>query len=137
MKLGILLAILTSSIGEPVLAEQRHIPKAQLEEMFANIQAQTPWDMKGDMLWGYFVTGPNKSDLEKIGAELVSDGYPLVEIRKLESDAPQVTPEWQLHVERVESQTVDTLSTRNSELEDLASHYENVIYDGMDVGPAE
>jgi hypothetical protein len=135
-KLGILLAIVTAFIGGPALAQQRHIPRAQLEEMFANIQAQTTWDIKGNMLWGYFFTSPNKSELEKISAELVSNGYRLVEIRKREPDTSQSAPEWQLHVERVEPQTVDTLSTRNSQFEGLASNYKNVIYDGMDVGPA-
>jgi hypothetical protein len=104
--------------------------------MFANILA-TPWDMKGNMLWGYFFTSLSKNDLEKIGAKLVSDGYRLVGTRILETDAPEAVPEWQLHVERVETQTVDTLFATNTEFEDLASHYENVIYDGMDVGPAD
>jgi hypothetical protein len=135
-KLGILLAMVTAFIGEPALAQQQHIPKAQLEEMFANIQTQTTWDIKGNMLWGYFFTSPDKSELEKIGAELVSNGYRLVETRKLDSDTPQAAPEWLLHVERVEHHTVDTLYTRNTQFEDLASHYKNVIYDGMDVGPA-
>jgi hypothetical protein len=135
-KLGILLAMVTAFIGEPALAQQRNIPKAQLEEMFANIQAQTTWDIKGNMLWGYFFTSPDKSELEKIGAELVSNGYRLVEIRKLDPDTPQAAPESQLHVERVEPHTVDTLYTRNTQFEDLASRYKNVIYDGMDVGPA-
>jgi len=105
--------------------------------MFANIQAKTTWDIEGNMLWGYFFTSPNESELQKIGTELVSNGYCLVEIRELESDTPQAASEWQLHVERVEPQTVDTLFTRNTQLGDLASHYKNVTYDGMDVGPAD
>jgi hypothetical protein len=119
------------------LAQQPNIPKAQLEEMFADILATTPWDMKGDMLWGYFFTSTNKNDLEEIGAKLVSDGYHLVEIRNLESDAPEEVPEWQLHVERVETQTIDTLFATNNRFQHLASLYEYVIYDGMDVGPAD
>ncbi|TCU10030.1 regulator of ribonuclease activity B [Rhizobium sullae] len=87
------------------------------------------------MLWGYFFTSPDRSDLEKICAELVSNGYRLVEIRQLEPDSPQASLEWQLHVERVELQTVDALSARNTQLEGLARQYNNVIYDGMDVGP--
>jgi hypothetical protein len=135
-KLGIFLVMVTAFIGEATLAQQPHTTKAQLEEMFDNIQTQTTWDIKGNMLWGYFFTSPDKSELEKIGAELVGNGYSLVEIRKLDPDTPQATPEWQLHVERVEPHSVDTLCTRNTQFEDLASHYKNVIYDGMDVGPA-
>jgi hypothetical protein len=128
--------MVTALVGEPALAQQQHIPKAQLEELFANILTQTTWDIKGNMLWGYFFTSLDKSELDKIGAELVSAGYRLVEIRELELDAPQAAPEWQLHVERVEPHTVDTLYARNVQFEDLARHCKNVIYDGMDVGPA-
>ena len=136
-RLGVFLAIATAFIGGPVLAQQRHIPKAQLEEMFANIETQTPWNMKGNMLWGYFFTGNDRDELEKVATELTGDGYRLVEIRKRESDAPQATQEWQLHVERVETHSVDSLNTRNSALEKMASHFESVVYDGMDVGPPE
>lgn len=118
------------------MALQRHIPKAQLEEMFAGVQQKTTWDIKGDMLWGYFFTSPNKSELEKIGAELATNGYRLVEIRDREPDDSQASAEWQLHVERVETHTVDTLDTRNIQFQDLVGHYKDVIYDGMDVGPA-
>jgi hypothetical protein len=119
------------------LAQQPKISRDQLEDMFANIQSETPWDINGNMLWGYFFTSSNDSELEKFGAELANAGYHLVEIHELESDDPQAAPEWQLHVERVEPHTVDTLYARNMQLEALAGRYENVIYDGMDVGPAD
>jgi len=134
---GVFLAIATAFIGGPVLAQQRHIPKAQLEEMFANIETQTRWIMKGNMLWGYFFTGTDQGELEKVATELTGNGYRLVEIRKRESDTPQATQEWQSHVERIETHSVDSLNTRNSALEEMASHFISVIYDGMDVGPAE
>ena len=76
------------------MAQQRHIPKAQLEEMFANIETQTSWNMKGNMLWGYFFTGADQGELEKVATELTGDGYRLVEIRKRESDTPQAMQEW-------------------------------------------
>jgi hypothetical protein len=110
--------------------------KAQLEEIFSGIKTQTNWDIKNDLLWGYFFTSPNKSELEKIGDELASDRYRFVEIRQLESDASQAEPEWLLHVERIETHSVDTLLTRNTQFEDLASRYEDVVYDGWDVGKA-
>jgi hypothetical protein len=58
-----------------------------------------------------------------------------VEIRERDRDSPQAAPQWQLHVERVEPHTVDTLLARNSQFEGLASRHENVVYDGWDVGP--
>lgn len=135
-KLGTLLALAVAFIGGPAMAQQIHIPKKQLEDMFAHIQAETPWTLKQNMLWGYFFTSTNKSELEKASAELTKGGYRLVEIRQLESDVPESAPKWQLHVERVEIHSVETLDARNSQLEDLASHYTAVVYDGMDVGPA-
>ncbi len=135
-KFCILLALAAIFSGGPALAQQSHIPKAQLEEMFANIRTQTSWDINGKMLWGYYFTSSSQDELGKISVQLVSEGYHFVEVRRLDSDIFQTTPEWQLHVERVELQTVDTLSARNTQFEDLASHYKNVVYDGMDVGPA-
>lgn len=134
---GVILAIAAAFIGGPALSQQRHIPRDQLEEMFSNIRAQTPWNIKGNMLWGYFFTGPDESELKKVGAALIERGYHFVEVRELESKIPQPAPTWQLHVERIETQTVDTLDARNSELETLASQYGHVVYDGMDVGPAD
>lgn len=104
--------------------------------MFESIRTQTTWDIKEDMLWGYFFVSPDKSELEKIGAELAGNGYRFVEIRQLDSDAPQAASEWLLHVERIETHTVDTLFARNTQFEGLAGRYKDVIYDGMDVGPA-
>lgn len=135
-KLVLVLSMLSAVTGEKAVAAQVHIPKGQLEEMFTNIQAQTPWDVRGRMLWGYYFTSPDRDDLEKIGAELASNGYKLVAIRRLEAEAPHAASGWQLRVERVERQTVDTLDAKNTQLEGLATGYTDVIYDGMDVGPA-
>jgi hypothetical protein len=40
-----------------------------------------------------------------------------------------------LHVEKVETHTVDSLDARNGELDALASKHDLQSYDGMDVGP--
>jgi len=133
--LGALLLIVATFVGEPTLAQQVHISTAQLEDMFANIRAKTTWEIDGDMLWGYFFTSPNRGELERIGVALASDGYRLVEIRERESDSPEETPEWQLHVERVEHHTVVALYNRNIQFEGIARQHRDVIYDGMDVGP--
>jgi regulator of RNase E activity RraB len=108
-----------------------------LEEMFADIRSKTPWDISGPMLWGYFFTGSNEDEIDKVAIELTEHGYEFVEIRELESDEQQAEPEWQLHVERIEVQTVDALYARNGQLEALAARFDNVVYDGMDVGPTD
>ncbi|WP_152564501.1 ribonuclease E inhibitor RraB [Neorhizobium vignae] len=131
-----LAAMFAGFVGSPPISQQQHIPRAQLEEMFAGIQAQTTWNINGNMLWGYFFTSRGKSELEKIAVVLKRNGYRLVEIREREPKAPQAAAEWQLHVERVERHTVDTLYTRNGAFESLAKDHKDVIYDGMDVGPA-
>lgn len=105
--------------------------------MFAGIRAKTPWDISGPMLWGYFFTGSNENELEKIAIELTEHGYEFVEIRERESDQVESGWVWQLHVERIEVQTVDTLDARNAQLEALAARFDNVAYDGMDVGPTD
>ncbi|MCQ1780416.1 ribonuclease E inhibitor RraB [Neorhizobium galegae] len=132
-----LAAIFAGFVGSPAISQQQHIPRAQLEEMFAGIQTQTTWNINGEMLWGYFFTSRGKSELEKIATALKRDGYRLVGIREREPKAPQAAAEWQLHVERVERHTVNTLYTRNSAFESLAKDHKDVTYDGMDVGPAK
>lgn len=108
-----------------------------LEDMFAGIREKTTWNIDGDMLWGYFFTGSSKQELEEIGFQLESSGYDLVEVREHERESSDEPLVWQLHVERVEAHTVDTLNARNIQFEALAERYDNVIYDGMDVGPVE
>ncbi len=135
-KLGILLAVMTIVTSGLASAQESNISRAQLEQMFAEIEANTAWDITGNMLWGYFFTSPNRSELEKIATELVGTGYRLVEIRKYDKGASQEAPEWVLHMERVERQSIDTLSARNDQLAGLASRHLDVVYDGMDVGPA-
>jgi len=130
------LAVAASSIGEPSFAQQRHIPRVQIEEMFLGIQANTLWDMKGNMLWGYFFVSSGKENIEKIGADLKHDGYGLVGVSEIEAASPFAVRQWRLHVEKIETHTIDTLQLRNRQLEDMASRYGAVVYDGMDVGPA-
>lgn len=132
---GIAMKIIKAITGKNAAAQKSTITKEQLKEMFANTEATTNWDMAGSMLWGYFFFSPNRSELEKISAELVDQGYRLVELR--EPDISEPSSDWLLHVERIEPHTIDTLSARNSLLTDLANHHQDVVYDGMDVGPVE
>jgi hypothetical protein len=103
----------------------------QLEEMFANMRAQTKWNLDGDMLWGYFFTDPDSKKLEPIATHLSDGGYRVVSIYPTDDKSTHF-----LHVERVEHHTPKTLHARNEELAALAAKFGIATYDGMDVGPA-
>ena len=102
----------------------------QMEQMFANMRAQTKWNVDGEMLWGYFFTDPDTNKLERVSQRLTVSGYRLVQIYPTDDKSTCV-----LHVERIEKHTAQTLHARNSELEKLASEFGLESYDGMDVGP--
>ncbi|MBA3811146.1 MAG: ribonuclease E inhibitor RraB [Caulobacteraceae bacterium] len=105
--------------------------------MFANMKAHTAWDLNGDLLWGYYFTAASKPELEEASKALVARGYRLVEVRPLEKASAGVPDLWQLHVERVEHHTPESLLARNEELYALAAKLRLNSYDGMDVGPAK
>jgi len=114
--------------------QEDRIDRSVLEEMFANIRANTTWPIDGDMLWGYFFTDKDEAKLERAGRELETRGYRYVGILRPEAgDDDDGT--FYLHVERVETHTVDTLHQRNMEFYALAETLGVETYDGMDVGP--
>lgn len=102
----------------------------QNEEMFANMRAQTKWDVDGELLWGYFFTDPDTKKLERAAQRLTASGYRFVSIYPTDDKSTHV-----LHVERVEKHTPQTLHVRNGEFESLAAEFGLESYDGMDVGP--
>ncbi len=113
------------------------IPRSQIDAMFSNMKANTPWDLTGKLLWGYFFTSASKATLENAARVLVGQGYTLVEILPLQPIAPRSAAEWQLHVERVEHHTPDSLFSRDDELYAFADAHGLTSYDGMDVGPVK
>jgi hypothetical protein len=106
------------------------IPRHQLEEMFQKIRAASPFNIDGDLLWGYFFTHTSRAPLDAASAQLVASGHRLVSLRL---DDTRNT--WWLHVEKVETHTVDSLDQRNHELSAFANKLGLTSYDGMDVGP--
>lgn len=104
----------------------------QLQELFAGLRAQTPWDVDGEMLWGYFFTSPSPEKLKGAAEALLPQGYRLVGIFKSEDE-----PTYVLHVERAEVHTPETLFARNQQFEALATEFELEAYDGMDVNPVD
>lgn len=106
------------------------IQKSQLQEMFENIRAKTKWNIDGKMVWGYFFTGPSEKVLMEPSQDLLKMGYKVVNIYPADDNS-----KYWLHVEKIEAHSVESLHNRNSELNQFASKYKAVEYDGMDVGP--
>jgi hypothetical protein len=120
-------------VAHSALAQgQRHIQLAQLETMFANMRANTKWNVDGPLLWGYFFFDPNPEKLKLAASDLQAQGYRVVGIASV---AGKDT--FRLHVERVEAHTPASLNDRNNELYALATKYGLASYDGMDVGPVQ
>ena len=116
----------------PAVAQtQRRIPLAKLETMFAQMRANTKWNVDGPLLWGYFFLDPSAEKLKHAATDLEAMGYRVVGI------APGAGRQvFRLHVERVEAHTPASLNARNNEFYALAEKYSLASYDGMDVGPA-
>ena len=106
-----------------------------LEEMFANINESTEWDMNGDMLWGYFFTHNEPKLLEQARDELVAKGYRFVNLHESDETDQDGPCMWWLHVEKEETHTPESLDARNDELYVFAARHGLDSYDGMDVGP--
>jgi hypothetical protein len=111
------------------------ITKEEMVELFDDMKKNAPWDITKPLLWGYFFTDTNKTKLELAQVLLKAKGYQIVGIydSKPEADTPAL---WWLHIEKVETHTVDTLDARNREFYQFAEDHQLEAYDGMDVGPA-
>jgi hypothetical protein len=108
------------------------IPRDKLDEMFALMREEAPFDVDGELLWGYFFTDADKKKLRPLLDELLASGYQ--EVGLYRTDDRQT---YFLHVERVEKHTPISLDARNHELQQLAERHGIESYDGMDVGPVE
>jgi len=108
------------------------VPRERLVEMFRRMQEQARWDLSKDMLWGYFFISPKRAALARFRPVLEQQGYRFVEyVEPGDGDQNRL---FYLHVERVETHSVDSLDERNAALAELAQQH-GVEYDGMDVGP--
>ena len=110
------------------------IDRSELEELFANVREKTTWPIDGDMVWGYFFADTDRDKLERCARELEALGYRVVGVFSPDPDDDDQETMF-LHVERVETHTVETLHRRNMELYELAEKLGLEAYDGMDVGP--
>jgi hypothetical protein len=132
------LSILSNSIvngADMTEVPGKTVTLESLVEMFDNIESKTPWNMSGDMLWGYFFTHKNPQKLEQIATELNNRGYKFVDIYLSDKEEPTEPDLYWLHVEKIEKHTPQTLDKRNDELYIFAYEMGVDSYDGMDVGP--
>src|SRR5688572_9752852 len=127
-------ATTTKPAETSTMTPKSHIPRDQLQQMFDGIRQQTKWNIDGDMLWGYFFSDARPDRLKSAQRELEAQGYRFVDLYETEQDGNK-TGEFMLHVEKVETHSVDSLDTRNGELVALAARHGVKAYDGMDVGP--
>ncbi len=99
------------------------------EQAFENMRAKTKWNLQEDMLWGFFFTNRTKEPLEPVAKLLEEIGYTFVNIYL--DDAKE---NWWLHVEKIETHTVASLTSREEELSEMAAQGNLGSYDGWDVG---
>jgi len=104
----------------------------QLKELFARMKADAPFDVQGELLWGYFFTDPSKKKLQPVAEELTKLGYREVGLYRTDDKKTYF-----LHVDMVEKHTPETLDERNRQFYALAERFGIEAYDGMDVGPVE
>jgi len=105
----------------------------QLQEMFAGARAETDFDIDGDIPWSYYFTSSASKGLESTAEALEELGFDTVDIAEMAEDEPRFI----LVVERLEKHTPESLFALNAELEALASKFEGVEYDGMDMVPLD
>jgi hypothetical protein len=122
--------VISSVENEAQAGRPEMIALEKLQEMFTEMRAQTPWNVDGPLLWGYFFTSSQEEALRRAANHLTGLGYSFVGLHPTEN--PKV---WVLHVERPETHTPQSLFQRNQEFYELASSYGLDSYDGMDVGP--
>jgi hypothetical protein len=131
---SVMAALLMLAAFSPAQA-QSPATRESLVQMFANIEKGPKWKMSHDMLWGYFFTNQSRQPLESAAKALSKLGYRVVAIYLSDKDEPGEPDLWWLHVERVETHSIDSLHTRNNELATFAKKLGLTSYDGMDVGP--
>ncbi len=108
----------------------------EVQEMFDSISENTDWDMSGDMLWGYFFTDADRSNLEGAVPFLDEMGYLVNSIYLADKETAGEPDLWWLHIEKIETHSVGSLDTTNLILYEFAKKHGLDSYDGMDVGPA-
>ncbi len=98
-----------------------------VEKMFNRMRSDAPWNVDGELLWGYYFAADDRASLESLAVHLSGMGYRSIDLSQ------EKTGKYRLHVERLEMHTVESLTERNAALHVLGTQ-SGVEYDGMDVG---
>ena len=99
---------------------------------FAHIPADPRWDLKKNMLWGYYFTNQSRWPLSLGSGVLGMFGFRFVDL-SWDDDKHF----WWLHMERTRIHDLDSLSITDVRLARFARVSGLSTYDGWDVGPAE
>lgn len=113
----------------------KEITLESLREMFANISADTDWDMSQPMLWGHYFSHHEPSALEEVIPALMEMGLTPVDIFKANKENETDPDIYWLQMEEVRAHTPESLDKRNDEFYLFAAEHKLDAYDGMDVGP--
>jgi len=119
------------------------IDRETVKQLFDQLR-QEGIDPEQRLKWSYFFADESTSDRLKAAVpKLEQDGYQFVSIDMTEPGGePQVLegrsyenpPLYVLHVQKIESHTIDSLHSRNRQLETFAEEADLFSYDGMSVG---
>jgi regulator of RNase E activity RraB len=109
------------------------ITKDAIQQVFDDLDHQGDMNTNGPLLYGYFFTDTDGAKLVAACEELQKMGYKYVDIFEPEVDDGD-EPFYYLHVEKVETHSVDSLDQRNKELYKFADKFNLDSYDGFDVG---
>ncbi|MEM8681958.1 MAG: ribonuclease E inhibitor RraB [Pseudomonadota bacterium] len=122
---------------EPSYAQTSRVSKEQLQELFDSISEHTDWDISGDMTWAYFFTDADKSALERVASILDERDYLIKGIYLSDEELGDEPDVWSLHVEKVETHSVDSLNATNLAFHAFAEKHHLDSYDGPYVKPVE
>lgn len=98
----------------------------KIEEMYSNMESNGV-DITSDFLYGYFFISKKQDKLKKAVPDLEAMSFRFVEIYQTDDK------NWWLHVERIESHSVQTLYDLNTKLYVIADKFK-IEYDGFDLG---
>lgn len=110
------------------------IAKDSIQQVFDDLDAQGEMDTMGPLLYGYFFTDADSNKLFEVSEELQNLGYKFVDIIEADLEDEDDDKFYYLHIEKVETHTIDSLDLINKEFYKFADKYNLESYDGFDVG---
>jgi hypothetical protein len=113
------------------------ITKEDIQNLFNETKKDGQWNLDGPMLFGYFFTNSNIENLILAKDFLIEKGYDFVDLFLADKDVENEEDLYFLHVEKVETHSVESLDKLNQIFYRLASEFNLDSYDGFDYGLAK